>query len=125
MTKYDKALVILVLIISTIIIYSKGSTVNSNENKYVRIESNGKMYKEIELDKNIEKEEIIKTKYGYNKVQIKGFKVRIIEADCHDQVCVKQGYISKTGESLICLPNRLSIEIKSKNNERNVDYISQ
>lgn len=29
---------------------------------------------------------------------------RIEEADCPDKLCVKQGTVSKSGESLVCLP---------------------
>lgn len=125
MTKYDKMLIIVVLIVSIIVIYIKALNVKDSKDNYIRIEVNGKIYKEIELEENVEKEEIIRTKFGYNKVQINGLKVRVKEADCPDQIDVKQGYISKPGESLICLPNRLSIEIKSRKNESNVDYISQ
>ena len=50
--------------------------------------------------------------------------MRVIEADCPDQLDVKQGYISKVGEVIVCLPNRLVIEIKGVD-EGDVDYISR
>ena len=66
----------------------------------------------------------IETEFGYNLIEIGDEKVRVIEADCPDQLDVKQGYISKTGEIIVCLQNMLVIEIKGLDDERDVDYIS-
>ena len=44
--------------------------------------------------------------------------------DCPDKLDVKQGYISKVGEVIVCLPNKLVIEIKGIDDERDVDYMS-
>ena len=38
-------------------------------------------------------------------------RIRIAEADCPDQVCVNQGWISNGTVPIICLPHRLMIEI--------------
>lgn len=45
-------------------------------------------------------------------VQIKGLKVRVKESDCPDKICVKTGWIDKPGQSIICLPHRIYLEIK-------------
>ena len=37
---------------------------------------------------------------------------RIEEADCPDKLCVKQGTVSESGESLVCLPNRVVVAVK-------------
>lgn len=39
--------------------------------------------------------------YGYNLVMIEDGTVRITDADCPDQLCMKQRSISKNGESII------------------------
>ncbi len=51
-----------------------------------------------------------------NTLRMKDGTVDMIEADCPDQICVKQTPISQNGESIICLPNRVvvSIEVLSK-----------
>ena len=48
---------------------------------------------------------------GFNTVVVKNNKAYIKEADCPDRLCVKQGKISKTGETIICLPHRLIVEV--------------
>ncbi len=41
-------------------------------------------------------------------------------AECPDLVCVRSGKISKPGQAIVCVPNRVSIEIKG---EAEVDAI--
>ena len=48
-------------------------------------------------------------------------------ADCPDQICVHTAEISKDGGSIICLPNRIVLEIISEvpeNTGEKVDVIS-
>lgn len=47
-----------------------------------------------------------------NVVEIAPGKVRVREADCPDQVCVNQGWITTSGAPIVCLPNRLVIRIE-------------
>ena len=46
---------------------------------------------------------------------IKSGKAYMSEAGCPDKVCVSQGEISRTGESIICLPNRIVVTIEGNN----------
>jgi hypothetical protein len=49
----------------------------------------------------------------YNLIEIDGDKIRIKEADCDDQICVRRGWASKNGETIVCLPHKLVIEVRS------------
>jgi len=44
-------------------------------------------------------------------VEVAPGKIRVRQADCPDQVCVHQGWISTGVAPVVCLPNRLVIEI--------------
>ena len=46
-----------------------------------------------------------------NTILVEPGRVRVLEAGCPDQVCVNQGYISDGAVPIVCLPNRLVIEI--------------
>ena len=50
------------------------------------------------------------TKYGHNTLVIEGGKAHIEDADCPDHYCEQQGEVSKTGETLVCLPHKLVAE---------------
>lgn len=113
MTKWDKYLIVLITVISlSSMLYIKNMTTNQGE-KYVSIEVNGEAYKKITFSPDNKKKYVeISTKYGYNKLEIQNKKVRVIEADCPDKLDVKQGFIEDAGSMIVCLPNRLVIEIK-------------
>lgn len=51
---------------------------------------------------------------GYNLLMISGGKAFLSDADCPDKLCVKQGSISRNGESIICLPHKLVVRITAK-----------
>ena len=51
---------------------------------------------------------------NYNLLFISGGEVSVFDADCPDGLCVKARNISKSGESIICLPHKLVIQIESK-----------
>ena len=64
----------------------------------------------IVYEESIDKDTIFDT--GTNTVIIKDGEVFVQKADCKNQVCVKSGKISKKGESIVCLPNKVIVEIK-------------
>lgn len=45
--------------------------------------------------------------HGTNRIIIKNGGVHVSEASCPDKICIHQGTIKHTGESIVCLPNRL------------------
>ena len=47
-----------------------------------------------------------------NKVVIKNSCVYVESATCKNQICVKHKKISNRGESIVCLPNKVTVEIK-------------
>ncbi len=47
-----------------------------------------------------------------NTIVIKDETVYMQDAGCKNQICVNTGKISKKGESIICLPNKVIVEIK-------------
>ena len=49
---------------------------------------------------------------GGNVVVIDGGSVRMKSADCPDKYCVAQGAISREGETIVCLPHRIVVEVK-------------
>lgn len=51
------------------------------------------------------------TEYGYNKIVIDSRGAYVEESDCADKTDIRKGRISETNASLICLPNRLVVQI--------------
>ena len=77
-----------------------------------RILRDGALLEEIDLDRVAEPYSFtLEDGSGANTVQVERGRIRISAADCPDQVCVKQGWISGGAVPIICLPHRLTIEI--------------
>lgn len=58
-----------------------------------------------------------------NRLVIEGRKADMIWADCPDKLCVNQKAISREGESIICLPNKVVVSIVG-GEEREVDAVT-
>ncbi|WP_077366929.1 NusG domain II-containing protein [Anaerosalibacter sp. Marseille-P3206] len=125
MTKGDKYLIIFIIVISLLSLFYAKKAITRYDEKYILIQVDGKDYKKISFGPEVIGKKIpIKTEFGYNLIEIGDGKVRIIESDCPDKLGVKQGYISNPGEVIVCLPNRLVIEIKGDSIDEDLDYIS-
>lgn len=62
---------------------------------------------------------------GTNVLVIEGGEAYLTYADCPDLVCVKTGRIRYVGESIVCLPNRLSVVIRGEDADGGgVDLVS-
>ena len=82
------------------------------EKKGAEIYVDQKLYKVIESIEDPQVQSItVKTEKGWNKICYAGGEIWVEEADCKNQVCVKHGSISHTGETIVCLPNRLVVRI--------------
>lgn len=63
---------------------------------------------------------------GENILEVKDGKAHLTDASCPDKLCVSMGYINKSGQSIICLPNKVVIEIKGNTKDsNNFDTISE
>lgn len=48
----------------------------------------------------------------YNIIRVEPGRIRVVDASCPDKLDVKQGWISDSTRSIVCLPNRMVIQIK-------------
>lgn len=120
--KKDVILMIVVLLLAGLItvfyhIYS-GET-----GETVRIMIDGNDYGSYPLGEDNIVE--IGNSFGYNRIVIENGEVFMQEADCPDQYCVEHKAISKTNETIVCLPHKLVVELHVQNREEGFDSIAQ
>ena len=77
--------------------------------KQVRITVEGELYGIYDL----QEEQTIEINDS-NLCRIQDGEVNMTEADCPDKLCMHQGPISISGETIVCLPNKVVIEIVGK-----------
>ena len=62
---------------------------------------------------------------GTNVIEVQAGKVRVSEADCPNQDCVEQGWISKAGQQIVCLPHKLMVNITDEDAASAYDVVGQ
>ena len=115
--KTDLLIIIIIMLIaglSWVIIHF----LNQEKGNYLEISVREKIWKVIPLNRNGTYE--IPGKNGTNILVVKDGEAYMKDADCPDRLCVKQGKISKNGESIICLPHQVVVEVVA-DNETEVD----
>ena len=103
--------VMLFIIIVVVVVLTSYGMVQKRENRRVYIIKENHYWADYPLsqDRTIVIDE-------HNTLQIADGKVRMLEADCPDKRCVKQGASDLL--PIICLPNHLVVEIRSTNQKR-------
>ncbi len=68
----------------------------------------------------------VENKLGHMTVKIENGQIDVTDSDCPDKICVNTKAIFRGGEMIVCLPNKIYVEIKKKKNDADaVDGISQ
>jgi len=60
---------------------------------------------------------------GTNVIFIEHGRLRMQTADCPDQTCVRQGWLSDGIFPIVCLPNRVVITLEGDSNGSGVDAV--
>lgn len=77
------------------------------------ISVDGVEYERIDLQSVKEPYDIeISTEYGTNIVHVEPGAISVTAASCPDKVCVKQGRMTGGGIPIVCMPNRLVINME-------------
>ena len=123
--KHDIILGLILLSVASILFVIDLTSVSSDiVDKNVVVSVDGKKIAEYPLKKDA-KYELSGSHLGTNTLVIQSGKAYISEANCPDKQCMKQGKISRAGEMLVCLPNRVVVKIvDSKKNEPVIDGVS-
>lgn len=107
MNKKDIILILIIFIFSSLFIIFNNK-VNANL-AYVYYESD----LILKIDLNIDKIYEVNGYNGIVKIEVNQGQIRVVEEESKKHLCTKQGYIKNEGESIVCLPNRIIIELKN------------
>jgi hypothetical protein len=108
----DVILVLAVVALSALLIAHGVASAGTGARREIRVTASGREVLRLPLDKDAD--ELTVTGYaGESYLEIREGRVHMVDSACPDKLCVKTGWISSPGESIVCLPNRVVIEITS------------
>ena len=93
------------------ILRSLASSGNDKEAPVLEVRVSGELYGTYDLTKDQDIE--IQNEYGSNTLSIRNGAVSMSKSNCRNQICVRTGAIDTQGQMIVCLPHRLSAEIKA------------
>lgn len=104
----DIITVAVVLVLGFVCLFAFSPQNDTSSGKSLKISVNGIPEEEISLPsdrKTLDIEGVI--------IEIDGEDVHVSDSDCTDKTCVRMGTINRKGESVVCLPNGVVLEIDS------------
>ncbi len=87
------------------------------------IKSEGQVVKTMPCRVGYSESYQVQNQYGKNMIINQDGVVSIVSADCRNQICVQSKSISAAGQSVICLPHRVSVELIGSD-QPEIDQIS-
>jgi len=117
--RWDLIIIFVLVLLSflpfTVFSYQQAGITEENSQFVAVITVDNKIVKEITLTGNTGSDvfDITQPDLDTNTIEVRDNQIRIKAATCSDQVCVLTGFISKPGETIVCLPHKLVIEIQA------------
>jgi hypothetical protein len=107
--KNDVILIVLIVLIAGLLML--WISLSRKEGQKVVISVDTEVVKELSLNKD--QEYLVELDNGgWNRVIIQDGICWVEEANCPTQDCVSMGQISMTGQSIICLPHKVLVQIQ-------------
>ena len=123
-TALDKVIIVSVVLLALLVYILFGAFVFVESAETVEIFVDGNEYAvynlaEISGTKIIE----IESANGKNTLEITNRGAKMTDASCPDKLDVKSGEITKSGQMIVCSPNRVIVKISGKKDQR-VDKVT-
>ncbi len=98
--------------------------VRGDEAGYASITRDGKLIERVDLRGSAlpRRIEILGENGACNVIQVEPGRVRMLESNCPEGLCVMMGWLEKPGDTAVCLPHRLMITVEG---EGELDAISR
>ena len=85
---------------------------NSPQGQVVQVVQDGKVLYTFDLPRQDDQDIRIEYEGRTNVIQIQDGRIRMLEADCPDHICMQMGWLDSAAP-IVCLPNHLVIQFAS------------
>lgn len=123
MRKNDYLLLAFLIALTSLVYFFHNSTANTHD-KILIIQHDQNILQKIQLQKiQTPKEITIPTEHGIVIVQIDHNGAYVANSPCRDKLCMHQGKITQTGQSIVCMPEKVLITLTATEKEGALDAI--
>ncbi len=123
MKKGDIVIVVLGILLAFAIYLGYTTQQQQTNQLQLVIKSEGQIIKTMPCRVGFSESYQVENQYGSNQIVNQDGVVSMALADCRNQICVHSKPISAAGQSIICLPHRVSVELLGSG-EPEIDQIS-
>jgi hypothetical protein len=102
-------LVFFLALLPLCVFYVRATRSHNPSDAAAEIYVDGELKETIPLEKKGSK--TLLTPHGEMEIEYTKGKVRVVKSSCPGQICVRTGWISRSGSIVSCLPNRVLIKI--------------
>ena len=126
MKKLEKIIILVILLLSFSAIGIPMLSKSNSQNSNIVIKVDNKLVKKVPMNNSNESK-----RYDFNfnnniaYIESKNGKVRMLEMSkelCPNGICSKTGWIDKTYQSIVCLPNKITVTIEGAKSDE-IDVI--
>lgn len=107
--KKGDLIIAVIVLAAAAVLYFSGILKPEGEGAKAVVTVDGEVFGEYDLSKD--GTYTVKSEDGENTFEIKDGKVDVTKADCRDGICVNHTPVYLDGETIICLPHKVVIEI--------------
>ncbi|MBS4538248.1 NusG domain II-containing protein [Clostridium sp. D2Q-11] len=129
MKKGDILIIFIILTLALFINMFINNLNSTSSKKYVIVQIDKEVIKKLLIEDTTDKTIEFKFKNELGYLQIKDGKIRMLEMDelfCPEKICSETGWINNRYETIVCLPNKISINIENfkEVNKTDIDEVS-
>lgn len=113
MTRTDKWLIGIILVLALVSLLALQLMPFGEDPITATVKVQGRIVDTRELsEKGDSKTLEVKGPLGISVIQVEGEQIRMLSSPCPDKLCVKQDWIAKPGEVVVCVPNEISVSLE-------------
>ena len=120
LTTADLVLIVVLMLFAITSLFIVSYLQTQGETVQIFLNNQMKYQYKLNKDKNL----IIENQKDFIQIVVKDKKVWVDDSSCPAKICKKMGKISKTGQTIVCVPNKIFIQIIGENEEKYIDAIT-
>ena len=123
MRKNDYLLLVFLILLTSLVYFLHGST-TATQDKILIVQHEQNILQKIHLQKIQAPKKIeIPTEHGTVIVQIDHNGAYIVDSPCRDKLCIHQGKITHTGQTIVCMPEKVLLTLTAAGKEGALDAV--